>query len=168
MKETAEAYLGEPVTQAVITVPAYFNDSQRQATRMPAASRVLRSSASSRADRGCARLCMERKAPARSRLDSAAAPSTFRSRNRRRSVRGQIDQRRHISRRRGFDKKIIDYLADEFKRSRHRPAQRQTRLAAPEKAAEKAKIELSSSVQTEVNLPFITADQTGKSTSTSN
>ena len=60
-----------------------------------------------------------------------------------------------------FDMRLVNYLADEFKKERHRSEPRQARAAAAEGAAEKAKIELSSTTQTEINLPFITADAAG-------
>ena len=105
MKQTAEDYLGEKVTEAVITVPAYFNDSQRQATKD--AGRIAgpeRAAHHQRADRGVAGL--------RSRQEEGREDRGLRPRRRylryldpgtrRRRLRGQSDQRRHLPRRRGF------------------------------------------------------------------
>jgi molecular chaperone DnaK len=165
MKETAEAYLGEPVTQAVITVPAYFNDSQRQATKDAgriAGLEVLRIINEPTA--AALAYGMERKGAGTiavydlgggtfdvSVLEIGDGVFEVKSTNGDTFLGGE-----------DFDKKIIDYLADEFKKEQGIDL-RNDKLALQrlKEAAEKAKIELSSSVQTEVNLPFITADQTG-------
>ncbi|WP_342238530.1 molecular chaperone DnaK [Inquilinus sp. OTU3971] len=165
MKETAEAFLGEKVTQAVITVPAYFNDSQRQATKD--AGRI--------AGLDVLRIINEPTAAALAYgLDKKASGTiavydlgggTFDI-----SVLEIGDGVFEVKSTNGdtflggedFDAKIIDYLAEEFKKEQGIDL-RKDRLALQrlKEAAEKAKIELSSSVQTEVNLPFITADASG-------
>ncbi len=134
MKETAEAYLGETVTEAVITVPAYFNDSQRQATKD--AGRI--------AGLEVLRIINE----------PTAAALAYGLEKKGTGIIAVYDQ--------DFDKRVIDYLADEFKKEQGIDL-RNDKLALQrlKEAAEKAKIELSSATQTEVNLPFITADQTG-------
>src|SRR4030088_941833 len=165
MKETAEAYLGEPVTQAVITVPAYFNDSQRQATRDAgriAGLEVLRIINEPTA--AALAYGMEKKGTGTiavydlgggtfdiSVLEIGDGVFEVKSTNGDTFLGGE-----------DFDKKIIDYLADEFRKEQGIDL-RSDKLALQrlKEAAEKAKIELSSSVQTEVNLPFITADQHG-------
>jgi molecular chaperone DnaK len=165
MKETAESYLGETVTQAVITVPAYFNDSQRQATKDAgriAGLEVLRIINEPTA--AALAYGMERKGSGTiavydlgggtfdiSVLEIGDGVFEVKSTNGDTFLGGE-----------DFDKKIIDYLADEFKKEQGIDL-RGDRLALQrlKEAAEKAKIELSSSVQTEVNLPFITADQHG-------
>jgi molecular chaperone DnaK len=165
MKETAEAYLGETVTQAVITVPAYFNDSQRQATKDAgriAGLEVLRIINEPTA--AALAYGMERKGSGTiavydlgggtfdiSVLEIGDGVFEVKSTNGDTFLGGE-----------DFDKKIIDYLADEFKKEQGIDL-RSDRLALQrlKEAAEKAKVELSSSVQTEVNLPFITADQNG-------
>src|SRR5215212_2599571 len=165
MKETAEAYLGEPVTQAVITVPAYFNDSQRQATKDAgriAGLEVLRIINEPTA--AALAYGMEKKGTGTiavydlgggtfdiSVLEIGDGVFEVKSTNGDTFLGGE-----------DFDKKIIDYLADEFKKEQGIEL-RSDKLALQrlKEAAEKAKIELSSSVQTDVNLPFITADQNG-------
>ncbi|HEX6841670.1 MAG TPA: molecular chaperone DnaK [Stellaceae bacterium] len=165
MKETAEAYLGEPVTEAVITVPAYFNDSQRQATKDAgkiAGLEVLRIINEPTA--AALAYGLEKKGTGIiavydlgggtfdiSVLEIGDGVFEVKSTNGDTFLGGE-----------DFDKRIIDYLADEFKKEQGIDL-RNDRLALQrlKEAAEKAKIELSSSMQTEVNLPFITADQTG-------
>jgi len=165
MKETAEAYLGEPVTEAVITVPAYFNDSQRQATKDAgkiAGLEVLRIINEPTA--AALAYGLEKKGSGIiavydlgggtfdiSVLEIGDGVFEVKSTNGDTFLGGE-----------DFDKRIIDYLADEFKKEQGIDL-RNDRLALQrlKEAAEKAKIELSSSMQTEVNLPFITADQTG-------
>jgi len=165
MKETAEAYLGESVTQAVITVPAYFNDSQRQATKDAgkiAGLEVLRIINEPTA--AALAYGMERKGSGTiavydlgggtfdiSVLEIGDGVFEVKSTNGDTFLGGE-----------DFDKKIIDYLADEFKKEQGIDL-RNDKLALQrlKEAAEKAKVELSSSMQTEVNLPFITADQNG-------
>src|SRR5712691_4219224 len=165
MKETAEAYLGETVTQAVITVPAYFNDSQRQATKDAgkiAGLEVLRIINEPTA--AALAYGMERKGSGTiavydlgggtfdiSVLEIGDGVFEVKSTNGDTFLGGE-----------DFDKNIIDYLADEFRKEQGIDL-RNDRLALQrlKEAAEKAKIELSSSMQTDVNLPFITADQHG-------
>src|SRR5216110_3419258 len=165
MKETAEAYLGETVTQAVITVPAYFNDAQRQATKdagQIAGLEVLRiinePTAAALAygldkDEGKTIAVYDLGGGTFdvSVLEIGDGVFEVKSTNGDTFLGGE-----------DFDKRIIDYLADEFKKEQGIDL-RSDRLALQrlKEAAEKAKIELSSSVQTEVNLPFITADQHG-------
>jgi len=165
MKETAESYLGETVTEAVITVPAYFNDSQRQATKDAgkiAGLEVLRIINEPTA--AALAYGLEKKGTGTiavydlgggtfdiSVLEIGDGVFEVKSTNGDTFLGGE-----------DFDKRIIDYLADEFKKEQAIDL-RNDRLALQrlKEAAEKAKIELSSSMQTEVNLPFITADQAG-------
>jgi molecular chaperone DnaK len=165
MKETAESYLGEKVTQAVITVPAYFNDSQRQATKDAgriAGLEVLRIINEPTA--AALAYGLEKKGSGTiavydlgggtfdvSVLEIGDGVFEVKSTNGDTFLGGE-----------DFDARIIDYLADEFKKENGIDL-RKDRLALQrlKEAAEKAKIELSSATQTEVNLPFITADQTG-------
>ncbi len=165
MKETAENYLGEKVTQAVITVPAYFNDSQRQATKDAgriAGLEVLRIINEPTA--AALAYGMEKKGTGTiavydlgggtfdiSVLEIGDGVFEVKSTNGDTFLGGE-----------DFDARIIDYLADEFKKEQGIDL-RKDRLALQrlKEAAEKAKIELSGSMQTEVNLPFITADQSG-------
>jgi molecular chaperone DnaK len=165
MKETAERYLGEAVTQAVITVPAYFNDSQRQATK----------DAGKIAGLEVLRIINEPTAAALAYgLDKREAGTiavydlgggTFDV-----SVLEIGDGVFEVKSTNGdtflggedFDMRIVDYLADEFKKEQSIDL-RKDKLALQRlrEAAEKAKVELSSSMQTEINLPFITADASG-------
>nr|WP_295891325.1 molecular chaperone DnaK [uncultured Devosia sp.] len=165
MKETAESYLGETVTQAVITVPAYFNDSQRQATK----------DAGKIAGLEVLRIINEPTAAALAYgLDKKAAGTiavydlgggTFDV-----SVLEIGDGVFEVKSTNGdtflggedFDMRLVDYFADEFKKEQGIDL-RNDKLALQrlKEAAEKAKIELSSSTQTEINLPFITADASG-------
>lgn len=165
MKETAERFLGETVTQAVITVPAYFNDSQRQATKDAgkiAGLEVLRIINEPTA--AALAYGLEKKGAGTiavydlgggtfdvSVLEIGDGVFEVKSTNGDTFLGGE-----------DFDKKIIDYLADEFKKEQGIDL-RSDKLALQrlKEGAEKAKIELSSSMQTEVNLPFITADASG-------
>jgi molecular chaperone DnaK len=165
MKETAEAYLGETVTQAVITVPAYFNDAQRQATKDAgkiAGLEVLRIINEPTA--AALAYGLEKKKSGTiavydlgggtfdvSVLEIGDGVFEVKSTNGDTFLGGE-----------DFDSAVIDYLAAEFKKEQGIDL-RGDRLALQrlKEAAEKAKIELSSAVQTEVNLPFITADATG-------
>ena len=165
MKETAEAYLGETVTQAVITVPAYFNDAQRQATK----------DAGQIAGLEVLRIINEPTAAALAYgLDKQDGKTiavydlgggTFDI-----SVLEIGDGVFEVKATNGdtflggedFDNKIVQYLADEFKKAEGIDlAKDKLALQRLKEAAEKAKIELSSAQSTEVNLPFITADQNG-------
>ncbi|MHA1565015.1 MAG: molecular chaperone DnaK [Alphaproteobacteria bacterium] len=165
MKETAEAFLGSDVTQAVVTVPAYFNDSQRQATKDAgkiAGLEVLRIINEPTA--AALAYGLEKKASGTiavfdlgggtfdvSVLEIGDGVFEVKSTNGDTFLGGE-----------DFDHCIIDYLADEFKKEQGINL-RKDKLALQrlKEAAEKAKIELSSATQTEVNLPFITADQSG-------
>src|SRR5690242_9794869 len=165
MKETAESYLGEKVTQAVITVPAYFNDAQRQATKDAgkiAGLEVLRIINEPTA--AALAYGMDKKGSGTvavydlgggtfdiSVLEIGDGVFEVKSTNGDTFLGGE-----------DFDLRLVGYLADEFKKEQGIDL-RNDRLALQrlKEAAEKAKIELSSAMQTEVNLPFITADQTG-------
>lgn len=165
MKETAENYLGEKVTQAVITVPAYFNDAQRQATKDAgkiAGLEVLRIINEPTA--AALAYGLEKKGSGTiavydlgggtfdvSILEIGDGVFEVKSTNGDTFLGGE-----------DFDQQIIDYLADEFKKEQGIDL-RKDRLALQrlKEAAEKAKIELSSTTQTEVSLPFITADASG-------
>ncbi len=165
MKETAESYLGEKVEQAVITVPAYFNDSQRQATKDAgkiAGLEVLRIINEPTA--AALAYGLEKKEGGTivvydlgggtfdvSILEIGDGVFEVKSTNGDTFLGGE-----------DFDNRIVDYLAEEFKKENTIDL-RDDRLALQrlKEAAEKAKIELSSTTQTEVNLPFITADQSG-------
>merc|ERR1711991_301577 len=165
MKETAEKYLGQAVTQAVITVPAYFNDAQRQATKDAgkiAGLEVLRiinePTAASLAygldKKGGKKIAVYDLGGGTfdvSILEIGDGVFEVKSTNGDTFLGGE-----------DFDQVVIDFLADEFKKETGINL-RDDRMALQrlKEAAEKAKIELSSTTQTEVNLPFITADQTG-------
>jgi molecular chaperone DnaK len=165
MKETAEAFLGEKVTQAVITVPAYFNDAQRQATKDAgkiAGLEVLRIINEPTA--AALAYGLDKKTSGRiavydlgggtfdvSVLEIGDGVFEVKSTNGDTFLGGE-----------DFDARVIDYLADEFKREQGINL-RTDKLALQrlKEAAEKAKIELSSAKETEINLPFITADASG-------
>ncbi|GAB6967367.1 molecular chaperone DnaK [Komagataeibacter kakiaceti JCM 25156] len=165
MKETAEAYLGETVQQAVITVPAYFNDAQRQATKDAgriAGLEVLRIINEPTAAALAYGLQKKNSGTIAvydlgggtfdvSVLEISDGVIEVKSTNGDTFLGGE-----------DFDARIISYLADEFKRDQGIDL-RQDKLALQrlKEAAEKAKIELSSSKETEINLPFITADASG-------
>jgi molecular chaperone DnaK len=165
MKETAEAYLGETVTQAVITVPAYFNDAQRQATKdagQIAGLEVLRiinePTAAALAyglDKNDGKTIVVYDLGGGtfdiSVLEIGDGVFEVKSTNGDTFLGGE-----------DFDSKIVEFLADEFKKAEGIDL-RNDKLALQrlKEAAEKAKIELSSAQSTEVNLPFITADQSG-------
>ena len=165
MKETAEAYLGEKVTQAVITVPAYFNDSQRQATKDAgriAGLEVLRIINEPTAA-ALAYGLDKKKSGIIAVVDLGGGTFDI-------SILEIGDGVFEVKSTNGdtflggtdWDNKLIDYLADEFKKDSGIDV-RADKLALQrlKEAAEKAKIELSSSKETEVNLPFITADASG-------
>ncbi len=165
MKETAEKYLGQEVTKAVITVPAYFNDSQRQATKDAgkiAGLEVLRiinePTAASLAygldKKGGKKIAVYDLGGGTfdiSILEIGDGVFEVKSTNGDTFLGGE-----------DFDDKIVKYLADEFKKDNGIDL-RTDKLALQrlKEGAEKAKIELSSTTQTEINLPFITADKTG-------
>jgi molecular chaperone DnaK len=165
MKETAESYLGQKVEQAVITVPAYFNDAQRQATKDAgkiAGLEVLRIINEPTA--GALAYGLEKKEGKTiavydlgggtfdiSILEIGDGVFEVKSTNGDTFLGGE-----------DFDMRIVDYLANEFKKETGIDL-RGDKLALQrlKEAAEKAKIELSSTTQTEINLPFITADKSG-------
>ncbi len=170
MKKTAEDYLGEKVTEAVITVPAYFNDSQRQATKdagkiagldvkriinEPTAAALAYGMDKAKGDRTIAVYDLGGGTFDISIIEIADVDGEHQfevlATNGDTFLGGE-----------DFDMRLIEYLADEFKKDSgidlHNDPLALQRL---KEAAEKAKIELSSSTQTEVNLPYITADATG-------
>jgi molecular chaperone DnaK len=165
MKQTAEDYLGEKVTEAVITVPAYFNDSQRQATKDAgriAGLNVLRiinePTAASLAygldkkkDEKIAVFDLGGGTFDISILELGDGVFEVKATNGDTFLGGE-----------DFDQRVIDYLADEFKKDQGIDL-RKDRMALQrlKEAAEKAKCELSSSLETDINLPFVTADQSG-------
>ncbi|CAH1661737.1 MULTISPECIES: molecular chaperone DnaK [unclassified Chelatococcus] len=165
MKETAEAYLGQKVEQAVITVPAYFNDAQRQATKDAgkiAGLEVLRIINEPTA--AALAYGLEKKGNGTiavydlgggtfdvSILEIGDGVFEVKSTNGDTFLGGE-----------DFDMRLVEYLADEFKRENGIDLKKdKLALQRLKEAAEKAKIELSSASQTEINLPYITADATG-------
>ncbi|NNM81992.1 MAG: molecular chaperone DnaK [Burkholderiales bacterium] len=170
MKKTAEDYLGETVTEAVITVPAYFNDSQRQATKdagriaglevkriinEPTAAALAFGMDKKEGDRKIAVYDLGGGTFDISIIEIAEIDGEHQfevlSTNGDTFLGGE-----------DFDQRIVDYLADEFKREQGIDLKNdKLALQRLKEAAEKAKIELSSSQQTEINLPYITADATG-------
>ncbi|MXP64320.1 molecular chaperone DnaK [Roseomonas sp. M0104] len=165
MKETAENYLGEKVTQAVITVPAYFNDAQRQATKEAGQIAGLEVLRIINEPTAAALAYGEDKKHSGTIAVYDLGGGTFDI-----SVLEIGDGVFEVKSTNGdtflggedFDQRVIDYLADEFKKENGIDL-RGDKLALQrlKEAAEKAKIELSSAKQTEINLPFITADATG-------
>ena len=166
MKETAEAYLGEKVEKAVITVPAYFNDAQRQATKDAGriagleVLRIINEPTAAALSYG-----LDKKKDSKTIAVYDLGGGTFDI-----SVLEIGDGVFEVKSTNGdtflggedFDMRLVDYLASEFKRETGIDL-RKDKLALQrlKEAAEKAKIELSSAQQTEINLPFITADQSG-------
>ena len=166
MKETAEKYLGQEVTKAVITVPAYFNDSQRQATKDAGkiagleVLRIINEPTAAALAYGLDKKKINKKIAVYdlgggtfdvSILELGDGVFEVKSTNGDTFLGGE-----------DFDNTIVDYLVNEFKKENGIDL-RTDKLALQrlKEAAEKAKIELSSTEQTEVNLPFITADKTG-------
>jgi len=165
MKETAEKYLGQAVTKAVITVPAYFNDSQRQATKDAGkiagleVLRIINEPTAASLAYGFDKKVGQKIAVYDlgggtfdiSILEIGDGVFEVKSTNGDTFLGGE-----------DFDEKIVNYLVDEFKKDNGIDL-RADKLALQrlKEAAEKAKIELSSTAQTEINLPFITADKTG-------
>lgn len=165
MKETAEAHLGEKVTEAVITVPAYFNDSQRQATKDAGkiagldVLRIINEPTAAALAYG-----MEKQSNGTivvydlgggtfdvSILEIADGVFEVKATNGDTFLGGE-----------DFDARIMDYIADTFKQENQIDLRNdKMALQRLKEAAEKAKIELSSSMQTDINLPFITADANG-------
>ncbi len=170
MKKTAEDYLGEPVTDAVITVPAYFNDSQRQATKdagriagrdvrriinEPAAAALAFGMDKKEGDRKIAVFDLGGGTFDISIIEIASVDGEHQfevlSTNGDTFLGGE-----------DFDQRLMDYLCDEFKKEQGIDLKKDMlALQRLKDAAEKAKIELSSAQQTEVNLPYITADAAG-------
>src|SRR5512139_81780 len=170
MKKTAEDYLGEPVTEAVITVPAYFNDSQRQATKdagriaglevkriinEPTAAALAFGLDKKEGDRKIAVYDLGGGTFDISIIDIAEIEGEHQfevlSTNGDTFLGGE-----------DFDQRIIDYIVTEFKKDQGVDLKADVlALQRLKEAAEKAKIELSSNQQTEINLPYITADATG-------
>ncbi len=170
MKKTAEDYLGEPVTEAVITVPAYFNDSQRQATKdagriaglevkriinEPTAAALAFGLDKQEGDRKIAVYDLGGGTFDISIIDIAEVDGEHQfevlSTNGDTFLGGE-----------DFDQRLIDYIVTEFKKEQGVDLKNDVlALQRLKEAAEKAKIELSSSMQTEINLPYITADATG-------
>ena len=170
MKKTAEDYLGEEVTEAVITVPAYFNDSQRQATKdagriagldvkriinEPTAAALAFGMDKKKGDRKVAVYDLGGGTFDVSIIEIAEVEGEHQfevlSTNGDTFLGGE-----------DFDQRLMDYLCDEFKKESGVDLKKDMlALQRLKDAAEKAKIELSSSQQTEINLPYITADQTG-------
>ena len=165
MKQTAEEYLGEPVTEAVITVPAYFNDSQRQATKDAGriagldVLRIINEPTAASLAYGLEKEKEEKIAVFDlgggtfdiSILELGDGVFEVKATNGDTFLGGE-----------DFDQRIIDYLADEFKKDQGIDLRGdQMALQRLKEAAEKAKCELSTSVETDINLPFITADQAG-------
>jgi molecular chaperone DnaK len=165
MKKTAEDYLGEPVTEAVITVPAYFNDSQRQATKdagrisglkveriinEPTAA-ALAYGVDKRGDKKIAVFDLGGGTFDISILEIGEGVFEVKSTNGDTHLGGE-----------DFDLRILDYLADEFRKDQGIDL-RSDKMALQrlKEAAEKAKMELSGSMETDINLPFITADASG-------
>ncbi|KHO65019.1 MULTISPECIES: molecular chaperone DnaK [Pseudomonas] len=170
MKKTAEDYLGEPVTEAVITVPAYFNDSQRQATKdagriagldvkriinEPTAAALAYGMDKSRGDHTVIVYDLGGGTFDVSVIEIAEVDGEHQfevlATNGDTFLGGE-----------DFDMRLIDYLVDEFKKESGMDIKGDAlAMQRLKEAAEKAKIELSSAQQTDVNLPYITADQTG-------
>jgi molecular chaperone DnaK len=170
MKKTAEDYLGEPVTEAVITVPAYFNDSQRQATKDAGriagleVKRIINEPTAAALAFG-----MDKKEGDRKIAVYDLGGGTFDISIIEIAVVDKEHQFEVLSTNgdtflggEDFDQRLMDYLADEFKKDQGIDLRNDVlALQRLKEAAEKAKIELSSSQQTEVNLPYITADASG-------
>ncbi len=170
MKKTAEDFLGEPVTEAVITVPAYFTDAQRQATKDAGriagleVKRIINEPTAAAFAYGVNKIKGERKVAVYDlgggtfdisiiEIDEMDGETTFEvlATNGNTHLGGE-----------DFDNRLINYLVDEFKREQGMDLRNDMlALQRLKEAAEKAKIELSSAQQTDVNLPYITADQTG-------
>lgn len=170
MKKTAEDYLGEPVTEAVITVPAYFNDSQRQATKdagriaglevkriinEPTAAALAYGMDKKRGDQKIAVYDLGGGTFDISIIEIAEVEGEHQfevlSTNGDTFLGGE-----------DFDQRLIDYIIEEFKKEQGVDLKKDVlALQRLKEAAEKAKIELSSTTQTEINLPYITADASG-------
>ncbi len=165
MKQTAEDYLGQPVTDAVVTVPAYFNDSQRQATKDAGriaglnVQRIINEPTAASLAYGLDKKKEEKVAVFDlgggtfdiSILEIGDGVFEVKSTHGDTHLGGE-----------DFDQRVMDYLADEFKKDQGIDLRNdKMALQRLKEAAEKAKIELSSSMETDINLPFITADASG-------
>ncbi len=166
MKQTAEDYLGEPVSQAVITVPAYFDDAQRQATKdagriaglevlriinEPTAAALAYGEDKKHGDKKIAVFDLGGGTFDISILELGSGVFEVKATNGDTYLGGE-----------DFDLKIVEHLADEFKKEQGIDLRKDTiALQRLKEAAEKAKHELSSALETDINLPFITADQNG-------
>jgi len=170
MKKTAEDYLGEPVTEAVVTVPAYFNDSQRQATKDAGriaglnVKRIINEPTAAALAYGLDKQGGDRKIAVYDLGGGTFDVSIIEVAN--------VDGERQFEvlatngdtflGGEDFDKRVIDYLGEEFQKESGVDVRRDPlAMQRLKEAAEKAKIELSSSQQTEINLPYITADASG-------
>jgi molecular chaperone DnaK len=170
MKKTAEDYLGEPVTEAVITVPAYFNDQQRQATKDAGriagltVKRIINEPTAAALAYGLDKSGGDRKVAVYDLGGGTFDVSIIEF--------ADVDGERQFEvlatngdtflGGEDFDKRVIDYLANEFQKESGVDVRRDPlAMQRLKEAAEKSKIELSSSQQTEVNLPYITADASG-------
>jgi len=170
MKKTAEDYLGEPVTEAVITVPAYFNDSQRQATKDAGriaglnVKRIINEPTAAALAYGLDKDGGDRKIAVYDLGGGTFDVSVIEI--------AEVDGERQFEvlstngdtflGGEDFDLRVINYLADEFKKESGIDVRKDPlAMQRLKEAAEKAKIELSSSQQTEINLPYITADAAG-------
>ncbi len=170
MKKTAEDYLGEPVTEAVITVPAYFNDSQRQATKDAGriaglnVKRIINEPTAAALAYGLDKDGGDRKIAVYDLGGGTFDVSVIEI--------AEVDGERQFEvlstngdtflGGEDFDLRVINYLADEFKKESGIDVRKDPlAMQRLKEAAEKAKIELSSSQQTDVNLPYITADAAG-------
>jgi molecular chaperone DnaK len=170
MKKTAEDYLGEPVTEAVITVPAYFNDSQRQATKDAGriaglnVKRIINEPTAAALAYGLDKDSGDRKIAVYDLGGGTFDISVIEI--------AEVDGERQFEvlstngdtflGGEDFDLRVINYLADEFKKESGIDVRKDPlAMQRLKEAAEKAKIELSSSQQTEINLPYITADAAG-------
>ena len=170
MKKTAEDFLGEPVTEAVITVPAYFNDSQRQATKDAGriagltVKRIINEPTAAALAYGLDKQGGDRKIAVYDLGGGTFDISIIEV--------ADVDGERQFEvlatngdtflGGEDFDKRVIDYLGEEFKKESGVDVRRDPlAMQRLKEAAEKAKIELSSSQQTDINLPYITADASG-------
>src|SRR5690625_401139 len=170
MKSTAEDYLGTTVTEAVITVPAYFNDSQRQATKDAGkiagleVKRIINEPTAAALAYGMDKKTGDKKIAVYDLGGGTFDVSIIEVAE----IDGEHQFEVHATNGdtflggEDFDNKVIDYIADEFEKEQSVDL-RKDKLALQrlKEAAEKAKIELSSTQQTEINLPYVTADQSG-------
>ncbi|MDX1496656.1 MAG: molecular chaperone DnaK, partial [Salinisphaeraceae bacterium] len=169
MKKTAEDYLGEPVTEAVITVPAYFNDSQRQATKDAGkiagleVKRIINEPTAAALSYG-----LDKKGDKKVAVYDLGGGTFDVSIIEVAEVDGEHQFEVHSTNGdtflggEDFDMRLIDYIADEFKKSDDVDLRKDPlALQRLKEAAEKAKIELSSTQQTDINLPYVTADASG-------